>query len=157
MYQQNPQLSFVNLFSQFSCSVISDSLRPHRLQHSRPPCLSPTPGACSNSGPLSGWCQPTSSSSVIPFSFHLQSFPTSGSFPSISWSKHWSYSFSISSSNQYSGLISFRMDWLDLFAVQGTLKSLPQHHSSKASIFWCSAFFTVQLSIHDHWKNHSLD
>ena len=69
------------------------------------------------------------------------------------------FSFSISSSNEYSGLISFRMDWLDLLAVQGTLKSLLQHHSSKASILWHSAFFIVQLStsIHDYWKNHSFD
>ena len=73
------------------------------------------------------------------------------------WPKYWSFSFSISPSNEYSGLISFRMDWLDLLAVQGTLRSL-QHHSSKASILWHSAFFIVQLSsIHDHWKNHSLD
>ena len=64
----------------------------------------------------------------------------------IRWSKYWSFSFNISPSNEYSGLISFRMDWLDLLAVQGTLKSLLQHHSSKASILWCSAFFTVQLS-----------
>ena len=76
----------------------------------------------------------------------------------IRWPKYWSFSFSISPSNEHPGLISFRMDWLDLFEVQGSLKSLLQHHSSKASIFWCSAFFTVQLtSIHDHWKNHSLD
>ena len=73
------------------------------------------------------------------------------------WPKYWSFSFSISPSKEHPGLISFRMDWLDLLAVQGTLKSLLQHHSSKASILWCSAFFTVQLtSIHDHWKNHSL-
>ena len=72
--------------------------------------------------------------------------------------KVWSFSFSISPSNEYPGLISFRMDWLDLLAVQGTLKSLLQHHSSKASILWHSAFFTVQLSpIHDYWKNQSLD
>ena len=64
----------------------------------------------------------------------------------IRWPKDWSFSLSISSSNEYSGLISFRMDWLDLLAIQGTLKSLLQHHSSKASILWCSAFFTVQLS-----------
>ena len=76
----------------------------------------------------------------------------------IRWPKYQSFSFSISPSNEYSGLISFRMDWLDLFAVQGTLKSLLQHHSSKASILWCSAFFSPTLtSIHDHWKNHSLD
>ena len=74
------------------------------------------------------------------------------------WPKYWSFSFSISPFNEHPGLISFRMDWLDLLAVQGTLKSLLQHHSSKASILQRSAFFTVQLtSIHDHWKNHSLD
>jgi len=76
----------------------------------------------------------------------------------IRWPKYWSFSFSIIPSKEHPGLISFRMDWLDLFAVQGTLKSLLQHHSSKASILWRSAFFTVQLtSIHDYWKNHSLD
>ena len=76
----------------------------------------------------------------------------------IRWPKYWSFSFSISSCNEYSGLISFRMNWLDLLAVQGTLKILLQHHSSKASILWCSGFFTVQLSsIHDYWKNHSFD
>ena len=76
----------------------------------------------------------------------------------IRWPKYWSFSFSISPSSEHAGLISFRMDWLDLLAVQGTLKSLLQHHSSKASILRCSAFFIVQLtSIHDHWKNHSLD
>ena len=75
------------------------------------------------------------------------------------WPKYWRFSFSISPSNEYPGLISFRMDCLDLLAVQGILKSLFQHHNSKASIFRHSAFFTVQLltSIHDHWKNHSLD
>ena len=76
----------------------------------------------------------------------------------IRWPKYWSFSFSISPSNEYPGLISFRISWLDLLAVQGTLKSLLQHHSSKASILWCSAFFIVQLtSIHDYWKNHSFD
>ena len=73
--------------------------------------------------------------------------------------KYGSFSFSVSPSNEHPGLISFRMDWLDLLAVQGTLKSLLQHHSSKASIFRCSAFFTVPTltSTHNHWKNHSLD
>ena len=77
----------------------------------------------------------------------------------IGWPKYWSFSFNLSPYNEYSGLISFRMDWLDLLAVQGTLKSLLQHHSSKTSILQRSAFYTVQLShpIHDHWKNHSLD
>ena len=75
----------------------------------------------------------------------------------IRWPKYWRFSFSISPSNEYSGLISFRMDWLDLLAVQGTLKSLLQHHSSKATIRQCSAFFIVQLtSIHDYWKNITL-
>ena len=75
----------------------------------------------------------------------------------IRWPKYWSFSFSISPSNEYSGLISFRMDWLDVLAVQGTLNSLLQHHSSKASILWCSAFFIspTLTSIHDYWKNHS--
>ena len=130
---------------QFSRSVVSDSLRPHGLQHARPPCPSPPPGAYSNSCPLSRWCCPTISSSVVPLSSRFQSFPASGSFH-IRWPKYWSFSFSISPSNEYSGLISFRVDWLDLLAVQGTLKSLLQHHSSKASILQHSAFFTVQLS-----------
>ena len=137
---------------QFSRSVMSDSLWPHGLQHARPPCPSPTPGVYSNSCPLSWWCHPTISSSVFSFSSHLQCFPASGSFPMsqfflhIRWPKYWSFSFNISPSNEYSGLISFRMDWLDLLAVQGTPKSLPQHHSSKASILCCSVFFIVQLS-----------
>ena len=76
----------------------------------------------------------------------------------IRWPNYWSFSFSISPSNEYSGLISFRMDWLDLLVLQGTLKSLLQHHSSKASILQCSAFFIVQLtSVHDYWKKHSFD
>ena len=87
---------------------------------------------------------------VIPFSSCPQSLLASGSFPMrtlrMRWPKYWSFSFSISPSNEHSKLISFRMDWLDLLAVQGTLKSLLQHHSSKASILWCSDFFTVQLS-----------
>ena len=114
--------------------------------------MSPTPRNCSDSHPLSRWCHPTISSSVISFSSCLQSFPASGSFPMnesvlrIRWAKYWSFSFSISPSNEHPGLISFRMNWLDLLAVQGTLKSLLQHHSSKASILWHSAFFTVWLS-----------
>ena len=76
----------------------------------------------------------------------------------IRWPKYWSLSFSFSPSNEYSGLISFRIDWLDLLAIQETLKSFLQHHSSKVSILSCSAFFMVQLtSIHDYWKNHSFD
>ena len=97
----------------------------------------------------SRWCHPTISSSIVPFSSCLQSFPASGSSESalyIRWPKCWSFSFSISPSNKYSGLISFNIDWLDLLEVQETLKSLLQHHSSKASILWHSAFFMVQLS-----------
>ena len=76
----------------------------------------------------------------------------------IRWPKDWSFSFSISSSNEHPGLISFRIEWFDLLAVQGTLKSLLQHHTSKASILWCSAFFSPTLTfIHDHWKNRGLD
>ena len=132
----------------YSRSVVSDSLQPHALQYARLPCPSPTPGACSNSCPLSRWCHPTISSSVDPFSSRLQSFSASGSFEPvlhIRWSKYWSFNFSISPSKEYSGLISFRIDWLHFLTVQGTLKSLLQHHSSKASIPWCSAFFMIQL------------
>ena len=119
------------IISSVSCSVVSDSLRPHGLQRARRPCPSPTPGACSDSCPSSQWCHPTISSSVIPFSFCLQSFQASVSFFSesvlcIKWPKYWNFSFNISPFNEYSGLISFRIDWLDLLAVQGTLKSLLQ-------------------------------
>ena len=137
---------------QFSRSVVSDSLRPHESQHTRPPCPSPTPGVHSDSCPLSRWCHPAISSSVVPFSSCPQSFPAPVSFPVsqlFAWGsqrKYWSFSFSIIPSKEHSGLISFRMDWLDLLAVQGTLRSLLQHYSSKASVLWRSAFFTVQLS-----------
>ena len=146
-YQRtNPQFSPV----QFSHSVVSNSLRLHESQHARPPCPSPTPGVHPNPCPLSWWCHPTISSSVIPFSSYPQSFPASGSFQMsqlcMRWPKYWSFSFSINPFNEHPGRISFRMDRLDLLAVQGTLKSLLQHHISKASILWRSAFFTVQLS-----------
>ena len=119
---------------QFSCSVVSDSLQPHEPQHSRPPCPSPTPGVYSDSCLLSRWCHPTISSSIIPFLLLPSIFPNIRVFWNesalrIRWPKYWSFSFSISPSNEYSGLMSFRMDWLDLLAVQGTLKSLLQHHS----------------------------
>ena len=124
---------------QFSRSVVSDSLRPHELQHTRPPCSSPSPGVHSNSCPsmmsmmLSRWCHPVISSSVIPFSCP-QYLPASESSNEsalhMRWPKYWSFSFSIIPSKEHPGLISFRMDWLDLLAVQGTLKSLLQHCSS---------------------------
>ena len=126
---------------QFSCSVVSNSLLP---------CPSPTPGAYSNSCPSSQRCHPTILSSVSPFSSCPQSFLESGSFP-MSHSSHQvakvlELQLHISPSNEYSGLISFRIDWFDLLAVQGILKSLLQHHSSKASVLRHSAFFMVQLS-----------
>ena len=104
------------------------------------PCPSPTPRVHSNSRPSSRWCHPAISSSVVPFSSCPQ-IP-----PSMRWPKYWSFSFSIIPSKEHPGLISFRMDWLDLLAVQGALNTLLQHHSSKASILQCSAFFTVQFS-----------
>ena len=130
---------------------MSNSLQPHGLKHTRLPCSSLSIWVCRESCLLSWWCHPTISSSVVPFSSCLQSFPTSGGFSNesvlhIRWPKYWSISFSISPSNEYSGLISFRIYWFDLIAVQGTLKSLLQHHSSKASVLWCSAFFMIQLS-----------
>ena len=187
----------------FSCSVMSNSLQPHGLEHARLPYLSPSPRACSNSCPLSRWCHRTISSSITHFSSCLQSFSASvqfsavtqscptlrphrpqhtrppcpsptpeftkthvhwagdaiqlsdslcpllllpAVFPSIRvfsiesalhirWPKYWSFSFNISPSSEHPGLISFRMAWLDLLAVQGTLKSLLQYHSSKHHFF----------------------
>ena len=136
---------------QISHSVVSNSLRPHESQHTRPPCPSPTPGVHSDSRPSSQRCHPAISSSVIPFSSCPQIPPSIRVFSNEStlrmrWPKYWSFSFSIIPSKEHPGLISFRMDWLDLLPVQGTLKSLLQHHTSKASILQHSAFFTVQLS-----------
>ena len=134
---------------QFSRSVVSDSLRLHGLQHARPPCQSPTPEVHPNPCPLSRWYHPTISSSVVPFSC-LQSFLASGSLQIsqliASGGQSIGVSASISPSNEHTRLLSFRMDWLDRLAVQGTLKSLFQHHSSKVSILRHSAFFIVQLS-----------
>ena len=114
--------------------------RPRGLHNARLPCSSLSPRVCSNSCPLSQWCYQITSSSAI-FFFCFQSFPASGFFSSelalcIRWLKYWSFSFSISPSNEYSELISFRMNWLDLLAVQGALKSLLLHHSLKPSILW---------------------
>ena len=132
---------------QFNRSVVSDSLRPHELQHARPPCLSPTPGVhpthvhrvrdtMQPPHHLSSPSPPAPNSSIrVFYELTLR----------MRWPKYWSFSLSISPSNEHTGLVSFRMDWLDLLAVQGTLKSLLQHHSSKASIRH-SAFFIVQLS-----------
>ena len=129
---------------QFSCSVMSDSLWPHGLQPASLPCPSPPAGACSNSCPSSCWWHSTISF-FHPFLLLPSIFPSIRVFSKesvlhIRGPKYWSFSFNISPSNEYSGLISFRIDWIDLLAVQGTLKSLLQHHSSKASILCCSAF-----------------
>ena len=140
---------------------MSSSLQLHGLQHARPLCPSPSPGIYSDSCPLSWWCHPTISSSVIPCLLPPSIFPSIRAFPSelalrLRWPKHWSFSFSVSPSNEYSGLISFRMDWLDLFAIQGILESLLQHHSSKASILQCSSFLysptltSIHLSLFSH-------
>ena len=137
---------------QFSCSVVSNSLRPHALQHARQASLSIT----NSWSPL----KLTSIESVMPSShlilchplFLLPPIPPSirvfsnESTVRMRWPKYWSFSFSLSPSNKYSRLISFRMDLFDLFTVQGTIKSLLQYHTSKAAILQCSAFFTVQLS-----------
>ena len=131
-------------------SVVSESLQPHRLQHARLPCPSPTPRACSNSCPLNQWCHLTISSSVAPFSSSLQSFPASGSFPmSQFFTSGFAKVLEFQLQHQFFQWISLRTDWLDLLAVEGTLKHLLQCHSSKASILWCSTFFMVQLS-HSH-------
>ena len=118
----------------------------------RLPCPLLSPGVCSSSCPLNWWCYPTNHLILCCFLLLLPSiFPSirvlsNESFLHIGWPKYWSFSFSISPSNEYSGLMFFRMDWLVLLAVQGTLKCLLQYHSWKASILWSSAFFTVHLS-----------
>ena len=134
-----------------SHSVVSGSLRPHRLQHTTLPCPSPTPGACANSCVSSWWRHPTvCRPRLLPSSI----FPSIRVFSNesvlrIRWPKYWSFSFNISPSNEHSGLTSFRMDWLDLLAVQGTLKGLLQHHSSKGS------FFVSQLSLWPNFHIHN--
>ena len=131
---------------------MSDSLRPHGLQHAGSPCPLPTPTVDSNSCPLSHGRMPSNHLILCrPLLLPPSIFPSVRVFSNesvlhITWPKYQSFSFSITPSNEHSGLISFRMAWFDLLAVQGTLKSLLQHHSSKASILWCSAFFVVQLS-----------
>ena len=157
------QLTFISLHSyncflirtfkiyclQFSSvhSVVSDSLWPHESQHTRSPCPLPTPGVYSNSCPLSRWCHPTISSSVVPFSSCPQSLPASGVFQWLSSShevaKVLEFQLQHQSSQWTPRTDLLRMDWLDLLAVWGTLKSFLQPHSSKASIFWHSAFYSL--------------
>ena len=138
------------------------TLRPHELQHARPPCPSPTPGVHSNSCPSSWRCHPAISSSVIPFSSCPQSLPASvfsnDSTLRMRWPKYWSFSFSIIPSKEIPGLMSFRMDWLDLLAVQGTLKFSPTPQFKSINSLALSFLHSPTLTaIHDYWKNHSLD
>ena len=159
-----PNLYFyINISVQFSCSVMSNSLWPHDLQHARPRCPSPTPGVHSDS---------TSIESVMPSNHFIlccplflppSIFPNIRVFSSesalrIRWPKYQSFPFSISLSNEYSGLISLGLTSLISLQPKGTLRSLLQRHSSKASVLWCSTFFMVQLtSVHDYWENHSFE
>ena len=134
---------------------------PHGLQHTRLPCPSPTPGACSYSCPSSRWCHPIISFSVFLFSPLPSIFPSirvffSESLLHIRWPKYWNFSFSISPTNAYSGMISLGIDWFDLLAIQGTLKSLLQHYNSKASILWHSLWYNSQHPYMITWKTIAL-
>ena len=143
-------------FLLFSHLVMSDS-----LHHSRFPGPSVSPGVCSDSCPLSQWCHPTIPNLCCPLLL-LSIFPSIRVFSNestlhIRWPKYWNFSFSLSSSNEYSGLISFRIDWFNLLTVQRTLRSLLQHHSSKTSSLALSLFYGPTFtSIYDYWKNQSL-
>ena len=129
---------------------MSDSSRPHGLQHTRLRCPSPSPRVCSNSWPLSQWVRPSNHLILCcPLLLLASIFPSIRAFSNesvlpIRWPKYWSFNFSISPSNEYLGPISLRMDWMDLLEVQGTLKSFLQHCSSKASLLQSSAFFVLQ-------------
>ena len=148
---------------QLSCSVVSDSLQPHVLQHTRLPCPSPTPGVYSNSRPLSQWCHPTISSSVVPFSSYLQSIPASGSFPMSQFFTSDDKSIGVSGS---ASVLSMNIqDWFPLDGLVGSPCSprdsqesspTPQLKSITSSML--SFLYSPTLtSIHDYWKNHSLD
>ena len=145
----------------FSRSLVSDSLPPRRLQHARFPCPTPTPGVYSNSCPLSRWCHPTiipcRSLLLLPSVFPSIRIFSNESALRIRWLKYWSFSFNISPSSAYSELISFRMDWLDLLAVQGTLKSSPTQFKSISPWVLSFLYSPSLTSIHDYWKNHSFD
>ena len=143
---------------------MSDSLQPQGLQHARLPCPSPTPRACSNSCPSELVMPSNHLILCCPLLLLPSTFPSikvfsSGSVLHIQWPKYWSFSFSISPFNEYTGLISFRIDWFDLLAVQKPLKSLHQYHSSKASNSPVLSFLysPTLTSIHNYWRNHSFD
>ena len=153
----------ISVSVQFSCSVVSDSLQLHGLQHARPPCPEPAPGVYPTHAHWVGDAiqpsHPLSSPSPPAFISPSSRVFSNESVLCIRWPKYWSFSFSISPSNECSGLISFRMDWLDLLAVQGTLQEsspTPQFKSINFSVL--SFLYSPTLtSIHDYWKNHSLD
>ena len=175
IFLEHKNIYFINISSkilgrvryisvQFSRWVMPDSLQPHGLKHVRLPCPSTTPRACSNSCPLSRWCHPTISfSQPRPHLLPPSVFPNIRVFSNksvlcIRWIKFWSFSFTIRPSHEYSGLISFRIDWFDLLAVQGTLKSLLQHQFKSISSLVLSFLYSPTLiSIYDYWKNHSFD
>ena len=148
---------------QFSHSVMSNSLRPHGLQHTRLPCPPPTPRASSNSCPLSWWCHPTISSSVIPFSSHLQSFPASGTFPMSQFFESGGQSIGVSASASVLPMNTqdwFPLGWTGWISLQS--KGLSRVFSNitvqKHPFFGLSFLYSPTLtSIHDYWKNHSFD
>ena len=148
-------------FIQFSCSVVSNSLRPHELQHARPPCPSPTPRVYPNSCPLSHWCHPTSSSSVVPFSCP-QSFPASGSFPMSQLFASGGQSIGVSASTSVLPMIT--QDWSPLgwtgwisLQSKGLSRVFCNTTVQKHQFFGTQLYSPTLTSIHDHWKNHSLD
>ena len=142
---------------------MSDSLQPRGLQHTRLPCPSPTPGACSNSYPSNWSCHPTISSSVIPFSSCLQCFPASGVFSNesvlrIRWPKYWSFTFSTSPSNEFWGLISIKTDWLLSLQSKDTQESSPTPQFKSINFSTLSLPYGPSLtSVYDYWKNHNFD
>ena len=142
-------LQCMDISVQFSCSVVSNSLWPHGLQHTRHPCPSPPPGVYSNSCPLSQWCHPTISSSVVSFSFCLQCFPVSGSFQMSQLFTTGGHSIEVWASASLPPMNIqdwFLLEWTGLISLQSKGLSSLQHHSSKASVLQHSAFFIVQLS-----------
>ena len=160
-FLSNLNMNFV-LSVQFSHSIVSHTLRPYELQHARPPCPSPTPGACSNSCPLSWWCHPNITSSVIPFFSCLQSFPASGSFPMNQFFT--SSGQSIGASTSASVLPMNIQDWFPLgltglISLQSKrlLRVFNTQFKSINSLVFSLLYGPTLTSIHEYWKNHSLD
>ena len=160
-YKTRPSSSFILhlecfiLLLLFSHSVVSDSLWPHGLQHARLPCPSPSPGACSNLCPLSWWCHTTILSSVVPLLLLLSIFPSIRAFSNESalptrWPKYWSFSLSINPSNEYSGLISFRIDWSRCSSRDSQESSLIPQFKSINSLVLSFLYGPTLTSIHDY-------